>query len=44
VLDQLGFLDAHAREQLGPWGRPKLTNYRGTETGKVYGVVVLDKR
>jgi L-asparaginase II len=44
VLDQLGLLDSRAREQLSPWGHPKLTNYRGTQTGKVCGVVVLDKR
>jgi L-asparaginase II len=43
VLDQLGLLDRHAREQLASWGHPSLSNYRGMRTGDVRGVVVLDK-
>jgi L-asparaginase II len=43
VLDQLGLLDAPARDALAPGGRRALANYRGTVTGEVRGVVVLDK-
>jgi L-asparaginase II len=44
VLEQLGLLDSRARDHLSSWGQPTLTNYRGTPTGKVCGVVVLDKQ
>jgi L-asparaginase II len=43
VLDQLGLLDAPARDALAPWGRRALANYRGTVTGEVRSAVVLDK-
>jgi L-asparaginase II len=44
VLDQLGLLDARARDELRPWARAPITNYRGKVTGDVRAVVVLDKR
>jgi L-asparaginase II len=43
VLEQLELLDAAARAELAPWGRPDIRNYRGTVTGDVRGTVVLDK-
>ena len=44
TLDQLGLLDAAGRAELAPWGEPAVRNYRGTVTGSVRSVVVLDKR
>lgn len=43
VLDTLGLLDAAAREELAPWARRVVRNYRGLETGAVCPAVVLDK-
>ena len=43
VLEQLGLVDAHAREILRPWGRKDVVNYRGLTTGEVRSVAVLDK-
>ncbi len=43
VLDQLGLLDAAARDALGKWGHPVVRNYRGIPTGDVRATVVLDK-
>ena len=43
VLEQLELLDDAARLELAAWGRPDIRNYRGTVTGDVHGVVVLDK-
>jgi L-asparaginase II len=43
VLEQLGLVDAPAREILAPWGRREVHNYRGLPTGEVRSVVVLDK-
>ena len=39
----LELLDDAARLELAAWGRPDIRNYRGTVTGDVHGVVVLDK-
>lgn len=35
VLDALGLADAAAAAELGPWGRHRLANYRGTVIGDV---------
>jgi L-asparaginase II len=43
VLEQLGLVDATARDILRPWGRHEVHNYRGLPTGEVRSVVVLDK-
>jgi L-asparaginase II len=43
VLDQLGLLDDRQREALAPWRQPTVRNYRGTATGEVRPLVVLDK-
>jgi L-asparaginase II len=43
VLEQLELVDAAARSELAGWGRPDVRNYRGTVTGDIRGVVVLDK-
>jgi L-asparaginase II len=43
VLDQLGLLDLAARAELAVWGHPTLKNYRGTPTGDIQALVVLDK-
>jgi len=43
VLEQLGLVDAPAREILGPLANPMLRNYRGLATGAERPVVVLDK-
>ena len=43
VLDQLGLLDATQRTLLAEWREPPIRNYRGTLTGAVRPVVVLDK-
>ena len=43
VLDQLGLLDRVRRERLAALGAPALANYRGTPTGAVRPVVVLDR-
>ncbi|MEP7181595.1 MAG: asparaginase [Betaproteobacteria bacterium] len=43
VLDQLGLLDAARRAELAPWREPLVRNYRGTVTGAVRPLVVLDK-
>jgi L-asparaginase II len=43
TLDQLGLLDASQRAELAEWREPLVRNYRGTVTGKVRPVVVLDK-
>jgi L-asparaginase II len=42
VLDQLGLLDEAQREALASWRQPALRNYRGTRTGEVRPLVVLD--
>jgi L-asparaginase II len=42
VLDQLGLLDEDQRKALAPWRQPALRNYRGTRTGEVRALVVLD--
>ena len=42
VLDQLGLLDAAAREALAPWGRRTVRNYRGLATGEVRPAVVIE--
>jgi hypothetical protein len=44
VLEQLGVVDADARQILGPWGRRTVRNYRGTATGEIRPAVVLDAR
>jgi len=43
VLDQLDLLDDAAKLDLASWGHPPVKNYRGTVTGDIRGVVVLDK-
>ncbi|MEO8344469.1 MAG: asparaginase [Betaproteobacteria bacterium] len=43
VLDQLGLLDAAAIIALAQWGHPTIKNYRGTTTGDIQPLVVLDK-
>jgi L-asparaginase II len=43
VLDQIGALDASARQELADWAHPTLRNYRGVVTGNARAVVVLDK-
>jgi L-asparaginase II len=43
VLEQLGLVDAAAREALAPWGRRTIRNYRGTATGEVRPAVVLSE-
>lgn len=43
VLDQLGLLDPARRQRLAPMREPALANYRGTTTGAVRSVVVLDR-
>jgi L-asparaginase II len=43
VLRQLDLLDAAAAEALRNWGHPQVRNFRGTTTGDIRGVVVLDK-
>ena len=42
VLDELGLLDAAARNALAPWARRTVRNYRGIETGDVRPAVVLE--
>ena len=42
VLDELGLLDAPAREVLTPWASRIVRNYRGIETGAVRPAVVLE--
>ncbi len=44
TLEQLGLLDAAAREALAPLARPSLRNVRGTVVGDAHAVLVLDKR
>ena len=41
VLDQLGLLDAAARDTLAVWARRTVRNYRGLETGEVRPAVAL---
>jgi L-asparaginase II len=41
VLDELGLLDAPARQALAPWAARTVRNYRGIETGEVHATVVL---
>jgi L-asparaginase II len=43
TLDQLGLLDASQRGELAEWREPLVRNYRGTVTGQVRSLVVLDK-
>lgn len=43
VLDQLGLVDAAARQALAPLGAPVLRNYRGTPTGRLEPRVALDR-
>jgi L-asparaginase II len=43
VLDQLGLLDAAQRAELAAWALPQLRNYRGTVTGAVRPLVVLER-
>jgi L-asparaginase II len=35
VLEQLGLVDAAARDVLAPWARRTIHNYRGLETGEI---------
>ena len=44
VLDQLGLLDSGRRARLAALREPDVSNYRGTPTGVVRPVVVLDRR
>jgi L-asparaginase II len=41
VLDQLGLVDATARQALAAWGRRTVRNYRGTATGEIRPAVIL---
>jgi hypothetical protein len=41
VLEQLGLLDAHRREQLEPWRTPAIRNARGNVAGEVRAVFTL---
>jgi L-asparaginase II len=43
VLDQVGLLDEAARADLAPWREPQIRNYRGTVTGRVQPVVVMNR-
>ena len=43
VLDQLGLLDDAQRAELAGWARPTIKNYRGTVTGAVTPLVVLER-
>jgi L-asparaginase II len=43
TLDALGLLDAGQRAELAEWWRPKVRNYRGTVTGEVQPLLVLNK-
>lgn len=43
TLEQLGLVDAPAREILGPLATPTLRNYRGLATGAERPALVLDK-
>jgi len=42
TLEQLGVVDAAARHVLEPWSRRTVRNYRGTATGEIRPVVVLE--
>lgn len=42
VLDQIGLLDEAARAHLAPWREHPIRNYRGTVTGQVRPIVVMD--
>jgi L-asparaginase II len=44
ILEQLGQMDAARRAALAGWAEPLIRNYRGTATGRVQAVLVLDKR
>ena len=44
VLDQLGLLDGDRRRRLDALAAPTIRNYRGTPTGRVSPVLVLDSR
>jgi L-asparaginase II len=41
VLEELGLVDAAARQVLAPWGRRVVRNYRGLETGEIRPAVDL---
>jgi L-asparaginase II len=41
VLEQLGVVDAAARQSLASWARHTVRNYRGTPTGEIRPAVVL---
>jgi L-asparaginase II len=41
VLEQLGLVDAAARDVLAPWGRRPIRNYRGIETGEIRPAIDL---
>jgi L-asparaginase II len=41
VLEQLGVVDAAARQVLAPWGTRTVRNYRGIATGEIRPAVVL---
>lgn len=43
TLDALGLLDAGQRAELADWRTPKIRNYRGTVTGEVRPLLVLNK-
>jgi len=43
VLDQLGLLDTGRRARLAAMREPAIVNFRGTPTGVVRPVVVLDR-
>lgn len=44
VLDQLGLLDPDRRRRLDAVASPAIRNYRGTPTGRIQPVLVLDSR
>lgn len=43
VLDQLGLAEGEARDRLAPLGSSTIRNYRGTPTGALRAVLVLDR-
>jgi len=43
TLDALGLLDEGQRAELADWRAPKVRNYRGTVTGEVRPVLVLNR-
>jgi L-asparaginase II len=43
VLEQLGLVDAAARDVLAPWARRTIRNYRGLETGEIRPAIDLGR-